>query len=100
LKKAIQSADSLRLSAKSLQDLKQESLQVEPTSGEVREEYRQKYRVSLPAAVQRVEKGQKALNEALLQAEKNHPDQKPALVELKQKLQLAQAEFELQAKQQ
>jgi hypothetical protein len=100
LKKAAESTNTLRSAALGLQRVKQASLQLEPASKETRDEYREKYQDRLRAAVQRLEKEQKGLNEALIQAEKKHPDQKKELAELKQKLQLAQGEFELQAKQQ
>jgi len=100
LKKAVEGTSSLHTAAQGLQRVKQETLQLEPTPKEQREEYRTKYQDSIGKAVQRVKTEQDALNQALSQAEKNHPDQKTALTELKQKLQLAQAEFEMQAKQQ
>jgi DNA repair exonuclease SbcCD ATPase subunit len=100
LKKAVESTKSLHTAAQGLQRVRQEAMQLEPAAKELREQNREKYQKGIVAAVERLNKEQKGLNDALIQAEKNHPDQKTKLTELKQKLQLAQAEFELQAKQQ
>jgi outer membrane murein-binding lipoprotein Lpp len=103
LKKAmdrIEGTNSLRTAAQGLLQAKQAAQQLEPASKEVRDEYFEKYQKNIQDAVKRVQKEQDALNEALRQAEQNHPDQKTALAELKQKLQLAQGEFEVQTKQQ
>jgi hypothetical protein len=100
LKKAIEGTNSLRTAAQGLLRVKQEAMQLEPATKEQREEYRKKYQERIAAATESVSRAQDGLNQALVNAEKNHPDQKTALTELKQKLQLAQAEFELQAKQQ
>jgi hypothetical protein len=100
MKKAVEGTNNLRNVAQDLLRIKQETKQLEPATREQRDEYRQKYQASLASAAQRVLKEQEGLNQALVNAEKNHPDQKVALTELRQKLHLAQAEFELQAKQQ
>jgi hypothetical protein len=100
LKKAAESTKSLHSAAQGLQRVREEAARLKPATDEVRDDYREKFKKNIAAAVERLDKETKGLNQALLQAEKNHPDQKAALTELKQKLQLAQAEFERQAKQQ
>jgi hypothetical protein len=100
VKKAIEGTNTLAAAAKELHQIKQESLTIEPASKEQIEEYRDKQRDAIRAAVKRVSEAQTAMNAALVHAEKNHPDQKNGLTELRQKLHVAQAEFELQVKQQ
>ncbi len=100
LKSAMDGTNSLRGVARELQEIKQATGQLDPTTKEQREEYLQKYRDRLGSAVEGLKKEQTGLNDALIMAEKNHPQLKTALAELKQKLQLAQSEFDVLTKQQ
>ena len=99
LKQAIEGTNTLKKIAQELQAIKQTTETLEPATKEQKEEYAEKYRAQLGSAINRVNQEQTALNEAMIRAETAHRDMANALGELKQKLQLAQGEFEVLTKQ-
>jgi hypothetical protein len=98
LKQAMDGTETLKSVAQQLQLIKQTTDKLEPATKEQKEEYAQKHRNALGSALNNVNKEQTALNEALTRAEAANRNLAGALGELKQKLQLAQGEFEVLTK--
>lgn len=92
LKDAVDDTEGLKKNGQALQEIKQENERLEPPSKEEKEEFAKGYRNKLTGAVDRLNKEQIALNQALARAEKIN---KAALAELNDKLRLAQREFEV-----
>lgn len=92
IKTAIEATERLKRNGQTLQEIKQEAAKLEPLSPEEKEELGKTFRKSLESAVQRLNKEMTSLNESMLRAEKVS---KSGIADLKQKLQVAQSEFEV-----
>lgn len=92
IKTAIEATERLKRNGQTLQEIKQEAAKLDPISPEEKEELGKNFRKRLQTDVDRLSKEMNALNQTMARAEKAS---KSGIADLKQKLQVAQSEFEV-----